>query len=256
VIYAVRGNIRKEPTIMKKLAICIGINDYPGTGSDLAGCVNNAHDWGEALTARGFSVAHLLDKQATGAAMRAAIKSVIGKAASGDLVVIQYSEHGSFVPDQDGDEPDGTDECRCPYDIEKKGPITDDELSILYPGRAAGVKLVVISDSCHLGTVARFAPITTPATAKGKNPPTRKVRFLPAGCQDSEYSYDAVFEGRPNGAFTFVALRELAKLPKTATYQDWHDRIRKVLPSQQYPQMPNLFGTSAMKEWRVLGEKA
>lgn len=66
-----------------------GINDYPGTGSDLAGCVNDAHDWGEALTARGFSVAHLLDKQATGAAMRAAIKSVIGKAASGDVVVIQ-----------------------------------------------------------------------------------------------------------------------------------------------------------------------
>lgn len=270
---------------MKKLALCIGINDYPGTGSDLSGCVNDAHDWGAVLAARGFSVAHLLDKQATGAAMRAAIKNVIRKAASGDLVVIQYSGHGSFVPDLDGDEPDGTDECLCPYDIGKKGPITDDELSILYSGRAAGVKLVVISDSCHSGTVARFAPITTPATAKGKNPPTRKVRFLPpatfltpkqmqglgtrlrraasppgrheallmAGCQDTEYSYDAVFEGRPNGAFTFVALRELAELPKTATYQDWYDRIRKVLPSQQYPQMPNLFGTSAMKAWQVLG---
>ena len=74
-----------------------------------------------------------------------------------------------------------------------------------------------------------------------------------AGCQDTEYSYDASFEGRPNGAFTFVALRELARLPKSATYQDWYDRIRKVLPSQQYPQMPNLYGTSAMKGWTALG---
>ncbi len=35
---------------MAKKALCIGINDYPGTGSDLAGCVNGAllrtrNDW-------------------------------------------------------------------------------------------------------------------------------------------------------------------------------------------------------------------
>jgi len=270
---------------MKKIALCVGINDYPGTGSDLAGCVNDAKDWGAALDARGFAVRFLLDKAATGAGIRKAMKDAIGEAAAGDLVVIHYSGHGSFVPDLDGDEPDGTDECLCPYDIQKHGPITDDELSELYATRGPGVKLVMISDSCHSGTVARFAPITTPATAKGKHPPARKVRFLPpgnfltaketqglgprlrraasppgrheallmAGCQDTEYSYDAYFEGRPSGAFTFVALRELARLPKSATYQDWYDRIRKVLPSQQYPQMPNLYGTSAMKGWTALG---
>ena len=30
-------------------------------------------------------------------------------------------------------------------------------------------------------------------------------------------------------------------------------RIRKVLPSQQYPQTPNLYGSSSMKRWKVLG---
>ena len=30
---------------MAKHALCIGINDYPGTGSDLSGCVNDANDW-------------------------------------------------------------------------------------------------------------------------------------------------------------------------------------------------------------------
>jgi hypothetical protein len=71
-----------------------------------------------------------------------------------------------------------------------------------------------------------------------------------AGCQDTEYSYDAYFQGRPNGAFSFVALRALKKGP--ASYQKWFIAIRKMLPSQQYPQSPNLFGSKSMKLWRVL----
>ena len=39
---------------MTKRALCIGINDYPGTGSDLSGCVNDAKDWAGMLTGRGF----------------------------------------------------------------------------------------------------------------------------------------------------------------------------------------------------------
>ena len=30
---------------MSKKALCIGINDYPGTQNDLSGCVNDANDW-------------------------------------------------------------------------------------------------------------------------------------------------------------------------------------------------------------------
>lgn len=271
---------------MAKYGLCIGINNYPGTGSDLAGCVNDAKDWAKVLKSRGFTVKQLLDRQATGKGMRSAMQAMIGSAKAGDLVVIQYSGHGSFVPDENGDEPDGTDECLCPYDIEKKGPITDDEIFDLYSDHGQGVKVFMISDSCHSGTVARFAPITTPPTMKGKSAPARKVRFLPpgaflskrdvaklgvrralrpssppgrygglllAGCQDTEYSYDAYFEGRPNGAFTFVALRALSKLPAKATYMEWFKAIRKVLPSQQYPQTPNLYGSQSMKKWKVLG---
>jgi len=269
---------------MKRIALCIGINDYPGTGSDLAGCVNDARDWAQALRGKGFEVAMLADKKATGKTMRAAIRAALDAARSGDHVVIQYSGHGSFVPDEDGDEPDGTDECLCPYDVDANGPITDDELFELYSARERGVKLLVISDSCHSGSVARFAPITTPPTLRGRGAPQRKVRFLPpeaflsrrelaklgarratrtssppgryaallmAGCQDTEYSYDAYFQGRPNGAFSFVALRALAKLELGANYAGWFKAIRRALPSQQYPQSPNLFGSSAMKRWKV-----
>lgn len=270
---------------MAKHALCIGINNYPGTDSDLAGCVNDANDWARELTRRRFNVGRLLDGQATGRALRSAIREMMAAARPGDLVVVQYSGHGSFVPDEDGDEPDGTDECLCPYDVRAKGPITDDELFELYSARPAGVRVLMISDSCHSGTVARFAPITTPPTAKGKHPPQRKVRFLPpaaylprreaarlgtsrrlrrssppgryaslllAGCQDTEYSYDACFEGRPNGAFSFVALRALGSLPPGATYAQWFGLIRQSLPSQQYPQTPNLYGSKSMKQWKAL----
>lgn len=270
---------------MAKYALCIGINNYPGTGSDLAGCVNDANDWSKALAARGFAVKRLIDRAATGKAMREAIARTIGLTRRGDCVAIQYSGHGSFVPDADGDEPDGTDECLCPWDIDRKGPITDDELFDLYSACADGARLFVLSDSCHSGTVARFAPIRTPPTIAGRKAPQRKVRFLPpaaflsrremselgmrrrmrsasppgryagllmSGCQDTEYSYDAYFQGRPNGAFTFVALRALANLPKNATYQAWFKAIKSILPSQQYPQSPNLYGSSSMKRWKAL----
>lgn len=269
---------------MEKRALCIGINDYPGTGSDLAGCVNDANDWAVVFNKRGFSVDKILDKQATGDAIRKAIKALVTQAKRGDLVVVQYSGHGSFVPDDDGDEPDGTDECLCPYDISSKGPITDDEMFELFSARQQGVKVFMISDSCHSGTVAKFAPIVTPPTIRGKNAPQRKVRFLPpavflskrkaaklgtrrayrassppgryaallmSGCQDTEYSYDAYFEGRPNGAFSFVALRALESLKPKATYRDWFKEIRKALPSQQYPQTPNLYGSTSMKRWKM-----
>jgi metacaspase-1 len=271
---------------MAKLALCIGINDYPGTDSDLAGCVNDANDWAAAFATRGFSVEKIFDRKATRAGMRTAIQNLMAKGKNGDSLILQYSGHGSFVPDEDGDEPDGTDECLCPYDIGTQGPITDDELFDLFNTRATGVRLVMISDSCHSGTVARFAPIVTPPTMRGRDAPRRIVRFLPpavflskrqasklgltralrrssplgryaallmSGCQDTEYSYDAWFQGRSNGAFTFVALRALKSLPAKATYSDWYKAIRKLLPSQQYPQTPNLYGSASMKRWKVLG---
>jgi hypothetical protein len=269
---------------MARLALCVGINDYPGRDNDLSGCVNDVRDWAAALRKRDFHVTKLLDRNATGRNMREAIRSLLARAKGGDVVVFQYSGHGSYVPDEDGDEPDGRDECLCPHDVGSKGPLTDDELFRIYSERNAGVKLVVLSDSCHSGTVARFAPTTTPAAVPGRPEVRRKVKFLPpaeflsrrrvtrlgiarglrrssppgrhaglliAGCQDAEYSYDAYFANRPNGAFTYVALRALERLAKGATYLDWFKAIRKALPSRQYPQTPNLYGVSTMKRWKV-----
>ena len=92
---------------MAKKALCIGINDYPGTASDLSGCVNDARDWAKELEKRGFAVAMLLDCEATKANMVEGIREHIGGSQPGDSIVITYSGHGTFVPDTSGDEPDG-----------------------------------------------------------------------------------------------------------------------------------------------------
>jgi hypothetical protein len=143
---------------MTKRALCIGINNYPGTHMDLKGCVNDANDWAAELGARGFAVKKLLDSQATKVAMVDAFRTLIGEAVNGDVVVITYSGHGTYVPDINGDEVDGLDEALCPYDLQTGGAaLLDDEIHEMFAARKQGVRVVLISDSCHSGTVTRAA---------------------------------------------------------------------------------------------------
>lgn len=261
---------------MASKALCIGINDYPGSDNDLSGCVNDAHDWAEELDRRGFAVTQLLDKAAKRAAMIQAIGDLVDGAAKGDSLIITYSGHGTWVPDASGDEPDGRDEALCPYDLGSKGPLLDDDLHTLLSRRAAGVRIVLISDSCHSGSVTR-------GEAADLDPGMPKVRFLPpqvwmkkatslpaalvsvasrggftraggdlllAGCQDTEYSWDTSFHGRPNGAFTYYALKTLRDA-KPTTYQKWFDAIRVYLPTSSLPQSPQIFGTKTARRFKI-----
>ncbi len=160
---------------MSKKALCIGINNYPGTHMDLSGCVNDANDWAAALSERGYSVTKLLDTQATKAAMVAAMNGLLASAAAGDDVVISFSGHGTYQPDSDGDEIDGLDEALCPHDIQTGGgALTDDEIRVIFANRKLGVKLLFIADSCHSGTVNRAAPSEPEADAP-------RPRFMPMG---------------------------------------------------------------------------
>lgn len=263
---------------MSKRALCIGINNYPGTQNDLSGCVNDANDWAAALSARGFAVTKLLDAQATKASMVGAIGDLIGGAAKGDTVVITYSGHGTWVPDQSGDEPDGRDEGLCPWDINQGAVLLDDELHTLLNHRAPGVRVVIGLDSCHSGTATRGdTPEVDPAAPrarflppevwmpKSKLPqidlPSKLLSgmtraggdLLMAACKDTQFSWDTRFNGRPNGAFTYYALKKLATLPANATYTDWMKAITPTcLPSSQLPQNPQLFGSATARKWKVL----
>lgn len=266
---------------MTKEALCIGINNYPGTQNDLAGCVNDANDWKASLEIRGFGVRQLINRQATKRAIEDAILKLVRQAQSGDIAVITYSGHGSWVPDMDGDEDDGRDEVLCPYDIAENRPIKDDELYDLFAQRNAGSRIVLISDSCHSGTLIDPRPRERSMVSRGGP----RYRFLPpgfflseaelkvaqttmrrrrldaasrsfggvllSGCQDREVSWDTEFEGRANGAFTYFALRALERIPAGASYRDWYNEVRETLPNEVFPQTPNLLGTRSQKAWKI-----
>ena len=276
---------------MARNALCIGINNYPGTDMDLQGCVNDANDWAAALGERGFKVNKLLDDQATKAAMVKAMSDLIGKAGKDDSLVITFSGHGTYQPDEDGDEVDGLDEALCPYDLQTRGEaLIDDEIRGIFGARKAGVRIVLISDSCHSGTVTRAAraekdadtrprfmpmgnwlparllpkdragkPATTMVAPAGTSPllsaySNKLGDLLLAGCKEgpNNYSYDARIAGRYNGAFTYYALKALKALKEGATYADWHKAIVKYLPSASYPQSPQILGSEGARKGKVL----
>lgn len=83
----------------------------------------------------------------------------------------------------------------------------------------------------------------------------RAATVLMSGCKDTEYSYDAWFNGRANGAFTYLALKALDNLNADATYEDWYKAIREYLPHVQYPQTPQILAARYQKKtWKVFAE--
>lgn len=154
----------------------IGINNYSGTGSDLYGCVNDARDWASIFGASTPYTKLLLDKAATRVSILRYVEDLMAALGPGDLGVVTYSGHGTWIPDLNNDEKDGRDECWVPYDWDNL--ISDDELYQLWRRRNSKSKLLLITDSCMNGTVYRMLPTT--AIMNGRKPAagSQRVRFL------------------------------------------------------------------------------
>jgi metacaspase-1 len=240
---------------MKK-AVCIGINNYPGTSNDLQGCVNDANDWCALLGEYGFETALLLDSQATRQNIKSALENLVLSARQGDVVVLTYSGHGTQVLDLSSDEGDIYDEAIYVYD----GTILDDELRDIIDQIDLQASLVVISDSCFSGSVTRLVPEKArprfiPVNGMAENRVVRRSFLLPesgmpelliSGCSDKEYSYDAEIDGRYNGAMSAMAIRVIRQNPGL-TYGQFYSLLRGYLPSSEYPQTPQLEGSDAHK---------
>jgi metacaspase-1 len=177
---------------MKK-ALLVGINDYPGSSNDLAGCVNDTANLRDLLTKEfGFEAGNirvLTNKKASRDAILDGLADLVGKAAGGDTLVFHYSGHGSQVPDEDGDEEsDRKDEIICPWDFSWDGCwIADDDLSDVFAKLAKDVHLEVLLDCCHSGTgtreiaLGKRAGTTLVGLARAFRGDTRvaRIRFMP-----------------------------------------------------------------------------
>ncbi len=137
-------------------ALHIGLNRidpvFYTTEGRLAGCVNDAMAMNDLSTKAGFQSTTLLNEKAT---CRAIFNNIIDAARvlkSGDILLVTFSGHGTQTEDENGDEAPGRfDQTWCAYDR----PLVDDELAELWAMFPAGVRIVLISDSCHSATIAR-----------------------------------------------------------------------------------------------------
>lgn len=126
-------------------------NAYYGWDGQLNACIRDARDMANLSFRQGLNPMVLTDQWAT----RPRVLQLIARAAvrlrEGDTFLLTYSGHGGQVRDYSGEEPDRYDETWCLYD----GELLDDEIFAALSDFAPGVRVIVLSDSCHSGTVVR-----------------------------------------------------------------------------------------------------
>lgn len=170
----------------KALGLHLGLNSvdpkaYEGWDGPLAACENDARDMAALAKGQGMKPTVLLTKKATRAALLSGMRAAAKALKAGDLFFLTYSGHGGQVRDASGEEPDKKDETWCLFD----GQLIDDELYFELAQFKAGVRILVLSDSCHSGTVTRER-VDAP-------PPGWRAKLMPPAIADRVYRAHADF---------------------------------------------------------------
>ncbi|HEX6368496.1 MAG TPA: caspase family protein [Longimicrobium sp.] len=134
----------------RAMSIHIGIND---DGRRVVLNDSETAAWqmaGLAWQAGYGSILVLRGQEATRGAVHAALAGASQALREGDSLFVSFSGHGGQEPDHDGDD-GGFDESWCLYD----GPLLDDKLAGYWRLFDAGVRIVVVSESCFAGGLGR-----------------------------------------------------------------------------------------------------
>ena len=245
------------------ISVHVGLNkvdpkQYEGWDGQLNACEADAKDMIALAKKQGFkSSTLLLTKDATAKGVSDAILGAAKTLKSGDLFFLTYSGHGGQVNDTNHDEEDDRmDETWVCYDRQ----LIDDELYDLWAKFKPGVRIVVLSDSCHSGTVLRNIPDFISGGARIRAMPTsvvkqvqkahakmyRKIQdehpaaesakvgasvLLISGCMDNQTSQD----GARNGLFTGTLKKVWNGGKFEGSYRKFRDVIVSTMPKDQTP---------------------
>ena len=266
----------------KGISLHIGVNridpGHYGTDGTLAACEFDANDMQQIAQDHEFEDLKLLTTAATRNAVISGIQDAAKSLDSGDIFFLSYAGHGSQIPDTNNDEPDGRDETWCLYD----GMLIDDELHRLWGTFKDGVRILVVSDSCHSGTVTRalnFPPVQEeglPAERFLPEPVALRtfrthrgfyediLKKLKAELEKAKKATQAVkqkapdgtnivlvsgcqdnqtsLDGRHNGLFTGTLLSVWNEGKFEGNYKNLHSRIVARMPARQTPNLYSLGG--------------
>jgi hypothetical protein len=141
----------------KGRSVHIGVNEvdpqhYSNWSGPLKLCENDMALMESIASDLGFKTETFATKDATREKVSAAIRSAAAELTSGDMFMITYAGHGGQVEDVNNDETDDfEDETWCLYN----GQLLDDELALMWSEFDPGVRIVLISDSCNSGSIAK-----------------------------------------------------------------------------------------------------
>jgi hypothetical protein len=145
----------------------------------------------------------MLTKKATIEAVKDEIANAAKALKGGDVFLLTNSSHGGYVPDPSDPpvKPSGMSDTWCLYD----GEIIDHELYNAWSQFAAGVRVLVFSDSCHSGTVVReYFVRSKPHTETDQPEGTSKFKLAalldldePPGIKDGSQTISTVREIPP-----------------------------------------------------------
>ena len=235
-------------------ALVIGINYINSPEIKLNGCCTDAYNIKEMLLNRfGFmndNITILTDdntnitKESNMENVETTLKNLANKSLKeAKFIFIFYSGHGTQTPDEIGKdfEIDGKDECWVLSDYKTNGYFTDDKLNNFFLNKlGTNVNVVIISDSCHSGSMADLSWTYNSSNKKIINTKTKVDNLKPniwqiSGCMDSQYSEELAINGRVCGALTHCINQFLLKGKKIKDILNSSQSVCRKLKISQVP---------------------
>lgn len=164
---------------------------YADNDGKLYGCENDARAMRGLARAEGFIADMLLTGDATREAVIEGMRRAARDLRGGDQFLFTFAGHGSRITDMNGDEeanPKGLmDSTLCLFDSQ----MIDDEFWHLCSGFQKGVRVTVVADCCHSGTMVRkgIMSLAMDATAAAPIRPRNLPRVVAAAVEDQNRDF-------------------------------------------------------------------
>jgi len=274
----------QEPGAPVRRALLVGVGAYPENVEwpALTGPPGDVRVLREALVAKaGFEedrIQVLVDRDATHQGILQAFRRMVAASRRGDLLLFFFAGHGSYLPDDDGDESfDGYDETIVPFDARardgSRNDIRDDEIrQLIELANEKTSHVVLLFDCCNSGTNARGSPpgagvrrvpgergiagtrasAPPPATGSGFVPLAANLDYVSlSACRADQNAAEMELgegeEGEVHGLFTWCLVRELRGAQPGLTWLGLGDRVRADVRALHPAQTPVLEGNHLLE---------
>jgi hypothetical protein len=248
--------------VKKGYSLLIGLNQvnpdhYEGWNGTLSCCEKDVSSMATILAKEGYTnIDTLLTKNATRENVSNALQKAAGLVDSGDVFLLYYSGHGAYLKDEHNEEDDKQDETWCLYN----GQMLDDEIYSHWDKFKKDVKILMISDSCHSGTISKaisenaynipksmprdlqklvykkhkdfYQPLRDQKRERNKNSQDIQATvLLLSACQDNQQA----MAGSQNSLFTRTLIELYGDPSISGNYKDYYLHVKEKISRIQTP---------------------